>query len=98
MMKKTLIAIAAFSFVAAVVPSHVEARDGAVAAGVIGGIAAGVIIGGAMASQPPRYQYEPAYENPRPVYVAPTGSCVVAQEIWSDRHQAYVVRNVRAPC
>jgi MFS family permease len=97
-MKKALIAAAALAVLAVAVPSHVQARNGgAVAAGVIGGLAVGAIVGGAIASQP-RHYYEPAYENPRPVYVAPAGSCVVAQEVWSNRHQGYVVRNVRVPC
>lgn len=94
-MKKALIAVAALAVVAVAVPSHVQARNGgAVAAGVI---AVGAIVGGAVASQP-RHYYEPAYENPRPIYVAPVGACVVNQEVWSNRHQAYIVRRVRVPC
>jgi len=98
-MKKIAIAAAVLIAMTAAIPTQVEAqrRSGAVAAGVIGGLAAGAIIGGAIAAQP-RYHYEPAYENPRAVYVAPAGSCVVAQEVWSNRHQAYIVRNVRVPC
>lgn len=66
-MKHTLIALAAAGIVASALPSSAQARcDGCgVAAGVIGGLAAGAIIGGAIANSPPRY-YEPA-----PVYVAP---------------------------
>ena len=97
-MKKALIAVAALAVVAVAVPSHVQARNGgAVAAGVIGGLAVGAIVGGAVASQP-RHYYAPAYENPRSIYVAPAGACVVNQEVWSNRHQAYIVRRVRVPC
>jgi hypothetical protein len=66
-MKHTLIALAAAGLVAAALPSSAQARcDGCgVAAGVVGGLAAGAIIGGAIANSQPRY-YEPA-----PVYVAP---------------------------
>jgi hypothetical protein len=97
-MKKALVAIAALAVVATSVPSHVEAGNGgAVAAGVIGGLAVGAIVGGAVASQP-RHYYEPAYENPRPVYVVPPASCVVNQQVWSPRYQAYVIQRVRVPC
>jgi hypothetical protein len=66
-MKRTIIALAAAALVAAALPSPAQARcDGcAVGAGVLGGLAAGAIIGGAIANSQPRY-YEPA-----PVYAAP---------------------------
>ena len=65
-MKKALIAVAALAVLAVAVPSHVQARNGgAVAAGVIGGLAVGAIVGGAIASQP-RHYYEPAYEESAP--------------------------------
>ena len=66
-MKPMFIALAAAAVVAAALPSPVEARcrGCAVGAGVIGGLAAGAIIGSAIANSQPRY-YEPA-----PVYAAP---------------------------
>lgn len=66
-MKHTIFALAAAGLVAAALPSSAEAgcRGCGVAAGVVGGLAAGAIIGGAIANAQPRY-YEPA-----PVYVAP---------------------------
>ena len=69
-----LVAVATMS--AAIVPAQAR-NGGAVAAGVIGGLAAGAIIGGAIASQP-RY-YEPA-----PVYVAPPPRCYVTrgEPVW----------------
>ncbi len=53
-MKKSLLAFAAAAMLAAALPSAAQARcDGCgVAAGVIGGLAAGAIIGGAIAGQP----------------------------------------------
>lgn len=67
-MKKTMIALLAVSTMAVAtvaVPSDAFAqrRGGAVAAGVIGGLAAGAILGGALAA--------PHYYGPGPVYVAP---------------------------
>jgi hypothetical protein len=76
-MKKTLtvIAAAATLIVASVAaPQQAEARHGRIAAGVIGGLAAGAIIGGALASQP-RYYY-----GPGPVYYRP--HCYWTRERW----------------
>jgi len=70
-MKKTLLAIAAAAtlVVASVAaPQHAEARNGRITAGVIGGLAVGALIGGALASQPRYYSYQPApayYYRPR---------------------------------
>jgi hypothetical protein len=69
-MKKTLTALVAagtIAFAALATPTGASARDGgAVAAGIIGGLAAGAIIGSAVAAPPP-----PVYYAPAPVYVAP---------------------------
>ena len=66
-MRHTIIALAAAAVVAAALPSPAQAgcRGCAVGAGVIGGLAAGAIIGSAIANSGPLY-YEPA-----PVYTAP---------------------------
>jgi hypothetical protein len=60
-MKKTILALAAAAMLAAALPSVAQARchGCGVAAGVIGGLAAGAIIGGAIAGQP-------AYAEPPP--------------------------------
>jgi hypothetical protein len=66
-MKQYFAILAAAALVAAALPSPAQARcDGCgIAAGAIGGLAAGAIIGSAIANSQPRY-YEPA-----PVYAAP---------------------------
>ena len=66
-MKHTMIALAAAALMAVAVPNAAQAdcHGCGVAAGVVGGLAAGAIIGGAIANSQPRY-YEPA-----PVYEAP---------------------------
>ena len=65
-MKHTMIALAAAALLAAAVPNAAQAdcHGCGVAAGVVGGLAAGAIIGGAIANSQPRYE-------PAPVYVAP---------------------------
>ena len=70
MRKALIVAAAAAIAVAGTVsqPAQAGGRDGAIAAGVLGGLAVGAIVGAA-ASQP-RYAPAPAYE-PEPVYVAP---------------------------
>jgi hypothetical protein len=66
-MKHTIIALATVGLVAAALPSSAQARcrGCGVAAGVIGGLAAGAIIGGAIANGGPRYV------EPAPVYAPP---------------------------
>jgi hypothetical protein len=96
-MKKTLTAVLAAAAVAvSLVGSATDAsaqRGGAVAAGVAAGVLGGVIIGGAIANSRPAYGYGPA-----PVYVAPQRTCIVEQQVWSNRYQAWVVRPVRVAC
>jgi len=87
----SLIAVAA-----AFVASPTRAGDGAAVAAGIGGFAAGAIFGSAMAPRP--YYYGPVYQ-PMPVYVAPEPAmCIEQHQIWSDRFQGYVVKNVQVPC
>jgi hypothetical protein len=100
-MTKSILAIATGVALAAatLAPTPADARDrgGAIAAGVIGGLAAGAIIGGAIASRPA--YGGPVYYYQEPVYVAPPPRrCYADEEYWSYRHQAYIVRRVRVPC
>ena len=74
MERNTIIAIAAAALVAAALPSSAQARcDGCgVAAGVVGGLAAGAIIGSAIANSQPRYvEPAPVYDAPPPAYDEP---------------------------
>ena len=74
-MKYTVIALAAAGMLAAAVPQSAQAgcHGCGVAAGVVGGLAAGAIIGSAIANSGPTY-YEPApvYTPPPPAYAAPS--------------------------
>jgi hypothetical protein len=70
-MKKTILALAAVATLAVGSVGDAHARNnGAVAAGILGGLAAGAIIGGAIASSPPAYAVAPGY-HAYPAYAAP---------------------------
>ncbi len=75
--RKIALAAVALGAIAISIPSQAEAQRRHWGGGaVVGGLAAGVIVGsmiGAAAANPgPRYYYrEPAYVAPQPVYVAP---------------------------
>ena len=75
-MKQYDIALAAAALVAAALPSSAQAhcRGCGAAVGVIGGIAAGAIIGSAIANSQPRYV------EPAPVYGVPPADYVDAPE------------------
>ncbi len=70
MIRGLFVLVTAATMSAAMLPAPAQAgsRGVAVVAGVIGGLAAGTIIGGAMAQ--PRYAPAPVYEA-APVYMAP---------------------------
>jgi hypothetical protein len=108
LMKRTLIALAAATMVAAALPSPAAAhcRGCGVAAGVIGGLAAGAIIGSAIANSPPAYSGPAAaYDGVPPAdYVPPPpgdpdspdyigGVChIERQQVWDG--YGYRPRNV----
>jgi hypothetical protein len=59
-------------------PIEAQAENGQVAAGILGGLAAGALIGSAVrpAPPPPAYYYPaPAYAAPPPAYVVPPPTC-----------------------
>ncbi len=58
---------ATIAFIAFAPPNHAQAGDG-FAAGLIGGFAAGAIVGSAMAPRPYYYAPAPVYVAPPPVY------------------------------
>jgi len=87
-MSKTFTAFAAAASLAlatAIVPTTAEAgcRGCGVAAGVLGGLAAGAIIGGAVAAGPPVYYAPPpAYGPPPAYYVEPPPCRMVREQYW----------------
>jgi hypothetical protein len=98
LMKKTLIAFAAAATIATAIgatptPADAGCRGCGVAAGAVGGFIAGAIVGNAIANAQPA----PAYMAPAPVYAAPR-TCLVEEQVWSNRYQAWVTRPVRVAC
>lgn len=107
-MKRTMFALAAAALVAAALPFQAQAhcRGCGVAAGVVGGIAAGAIIGSAIAGPPPVYGVAPVYDAVPPAeYVPPPpgdpdspeyidgASChIEPQQVWDGRR--YRLRDV----
>src|SRR3954463_8669327 len=79
-MKRLIIALAAATLLTVLAPSQpAKANGSGVAAGLIGGLAAGTIIGAAVA-QPRYYYYQPA---PGVVEGPPSGAHVSAGWYWS---------------
>jgi hypothetical protein len=97
MKRISMVCAAAVILAAAMHPAQARNNGGAVAAGIIGGIAAGAIIAGA-ANSAPRGPYDGPVYAPAYEVAPPPAGCYARQEVWSNRHQAYVVRNVRVPC
>ena len=86
----------AFGLVLALIgaPIQAHAENGQVAAGILGGLAAGALIGSAVRAPPPppAYYYPaPAYAPP-PAYVVPAPSCYFAPgaPVWDSFRGAWV--------
>ena len=101
-MKNSIIALAAAMTLAAALPSSAQANCGGcgVAAGVDGGLAAGAIIGSAIANSGPRYvEPAPVYAPPPPAYAEPPAYVdgpvchTERQQVWDG--YAYRMRRVQ---
>ena len=92
----TVAAIAALALAVTVAPKPALARDGgAVAAGVIGGLAVGAIIGGAIATAPYGYYGGPGYyeQSYQPAYG--DGDCHIERQRVADGYGRVYFRRVR---
>jgi hypothetical protein len=69
-MQRTIVALAAAALAAAAMPSPAQARchGCGVGAGIIGGLAAGALIGSAIANSQPRYGEPAPVYGPPPAY------------------------------
>ncbi|MBI3437029.1 MAG: hypothetical protein HY056_18420 [Proteobacteria bacterium] len=95
-MTRTLTALLAAATVAVTLTAasgdaFAQRRGAAVAAGVLGGLAAGAIIGGAIAGGPPAYAAPPpAYYAPPPAYYGPV--CHIERQRYWDGYAWRVQR------
>jgi hypothetical protein len=101
-MKNTIIALAATATLAAALPSSAQAycNGCGVAAGVVGGLAAGAIVGSAIANSRPVYvEPAPVYAPPPPAYAEPPAYVdgpvchIERQQVWDG--YAYRMRRVQ---
>lgn len=97
-MTRTLTALATAAIVAAAavtMPTTADARGGRIGLGILGGLAAGAVVGGALAA-PYYYGGGPYYYGGGPYYAAapyPYRSCWRHQRVWDGF--GWVVRPVR---
>jgi hypothetical protein len=91
-MKRALFVLAAAALIAGslVAPQRAQAGSGEVAAGIVGGLAVGTMLGAAAASQP-------RYYAPAPVYVAPPPRCywTRGEPMWDGYRGMWVRPRVR---
>src|SRR5882762_9586631 len=75
-------------------PIQARAENGQVAAGILGGLAAGALIGSAVRPAPPPPVY---YYPPPPAYVAPPPSCYYTpgQPVWDSFRGIWVRPHVQ---
>ena len=71
-----------------------RAENGQIAAGILGGLAAGTILGAATAPRP-YYAPYPVYVDPSPVYVERDCYWTRGQPVWDDWRGAWVRPRVR---
>jgi hypothetical protein len=89
---RTIVAIGLVAALGA--PIHARAENGQVAAGILGGLAAGAIIGSAVrpAPPPPAYYYPAPVYAPPPAYVVPAPPCYFApgEPVWDAARGVWV--------
>lgn len=82
-MRKALSVLVIAATVGMAMPSTARADGGRVAAGILGGLAVGTILGAATAPRP-YYAPAPVYVEPAPVYVAPRCYWGLGEPEWDD--------------
>ncbi len=72
-------------------PAQSRAGDGQIAVGLLGGLAAGTIIGSAVRPAPPVYYYPAPVYAPPPVYSAPAACyTTLGRPVWDGYRGAWV--------
>jgi len=77
-----LVMVATLGASMAVTPSGARADNGRIAAGVVGGLAVGTLLGAATAPRPYYYAPAPVYVEPAPVYEAPVCYWTRGAPVW----------------
>jgi hypothetical protein len=96
-MKRIVIILTSIAMVGVAVASFsgsARADNGQITAGILGGLAAGTILGAATARRP-YYAPAPVYVEPAPVYVEPHCYWAPGEPIWDGWRQAWVQSRVR---
>ena len=91
-MKQVLITLSAVAMVGASMTSlsvSARAENGQIAAGILGGLAAGTILGAATAPRP-YYTPAPIYVEPAPVYIEPHCYWTRGEPIWDGWRGAWM--------
>ncbi len=97
-MKKVLSAFLAVLTIAGslfVAAPQANADGGRITAGVLGGLAAGALVGGALASRPAYVAPGPTYVAPAPVYVEEPACRIVRERYWDEYGGVWRSRRVR---
>jgi len=81
-MRRALSVVAISLLMGAANPSTARADNGRVAAGLIGGLAVGTMLGAAAAAPRPYYAPAPVYVEPVPVYEAPACYWTRGAPVW----------------
>jgi predicted ribosomally synthesized peptide with SipW-like signal peptide len=96
-MKRFVIILTSIAMIGASLASFsstARADNGQIAAGILGGLGAGAILGAATAPRP-YYAPAPVYVGPAPVYVEPHCYWAPGEPIWDSWRQAWVQSRAR---
>jgi hypothetical protein len=86
-MRRPLTVLASAAVIVALTPAtsiSARADNGRIAAGVVGGLAVGTLLGAAAAAPRPYYAPAPVYVEPAPVYVEPRCYWTHGAPVWDD--------------
>ena len=92
-MKRVMMILTSVAMVGASVASlsaSARAESGQIAAGILGGLAAGTILGAATAPHPYYYAPAPVYVEPDSIYVEPHCYWARGEPTWDGWRQAWV--------
>ncbi len=97
-MRTAIALIVAATLAAATMPIKAHAENGQITAGVLGGLAAGALLGSAMSAPRPYYAPAPVYVAPPPAYVEPVAPACYwspGEPVWDDYTGTWVRPRVR---